>query len=100
MIGTIDFVWWKQVHRSAEIGYILSPDYWGKGLAAEAANELIKFGFNKMDLVRIQAKCFAEHIASQRVMEKAGMNYEGTLRKELFIKEKHRDIKLYSIVRN
>nr|WP_279401805.1 GNAT family N-acetyltransferase [Piscibacillus salipiscarius] len=38
-MGTADFVWWKKDHRVAEIGYVLSPDYWGKGLMPEVVNK-------------------------------------------------------------
>lgn len=99
MIGTIDFVLWNPAHQTAEIGYVLHQDYWGKGITAEAAKELIKFGFDKMDLIRIQARCFSENTGSKRVMEKIGMSYEGTLRKAVFIKEKHWDLKVFSILK-
>lgn len=98
-IGTIDFVSWQVKHNVAEIGYVLSQDYWGNGIITEAANEVIKFGFNNMDLVRIQARCFAENIGSARVMEKTEMSFEGIIRKEMFTKGKHQDIKLYSILK-
>ncbi len=100
LIGTVDFVWWKPDHRTAEIGYVISHRYWGKGICTEAAKALIDFGFNQMNLVRIQARCFVENIASAKVMEKCGMKYEGTLRKDLFSKGKHWDIKMYSILRD
>ncbi|WP_445491653.1 GNAT family N-acetyltransferase [Niallia sp. 03133] len=99
LIGTIDFVWWKPNHSSAEIGYVLSHEYWGKGIMTEAAKEVIKFGFEKMDLIRIQAKCFTENIGSARVMEKAGMTFEGIMRKDMFVKGKHHDVKVYSILK-
>lgn len=98
-IGTIDFISWQPNQKIAEIGYVLSQDYWGQGLMTEAAREVIKFGFEHMNLVRIQARCFVENIGSARVMEKAGMSFEGIIRKGLFIKGKHRDGKLYSIVK-
>lgn len=98
-IGTIDYVWWKPEHNSAEIGYVISPDYWGKGITTEAAKAIIQFGFEHMDLVRIQARCLVENIGSQRVMEKAGMSYEGTHRKSMFLKGKHYDLKMYAILK-
>jgi len=98
-IGTIDFVSWQSKHNVAEIGYVLSRNYWRKGIATEAANEVIKFGFNKMDLIRIQARCFLENIGSARVMEKTGMSFEGIIRKGMFVKGKHRDLKMYSILK-
>lgn len=98
LIGTIDFVSWQPQHKIAEIGYVISQDYWGKGIATEAANEVIAFGFNKMDLVRIQARCFVENFGSERVMEKTGMSFEGIIRKGMFVKGKHQDLKMYSIL--
>ncbi|MFN7249907.1 MAG: GNAT family N-acetyltransferase [Anaerobacillus sp.] len=98
-IGTIDFVSWQVNHHVAEIGYVISPDYWGMGITTEAANEIIKFGFDNMDLVRIQARCFVENRGSERVMEKIGMSFEGIIRKGMFVKGKHQDLKMYSILK-
>ncbi|QPC46968.1 GNAT family N-acetyltransferase [Mangrovibacillus cuniculi] len=99
-IGTIDFVSWSLKHQVAEIGYVLSQEYWGKGIVTEAANELITYGFNNMELVRIQARCFVENVGSARVMEKIGMSYEGTIRKGWKLESgEHQDIKLYSILK-
>ncbi|WP_078552120.1 GNAT family N-acetyltransferase [Bacillus alkalicellulosilyticus] len=98
LIGTIDFVWWQPEHKVAEIGFALSPDYWKKGIMTEAASAVIRFGFTQMDLVRIQARCLTENLGSQKVLEKIGMTCEGVLRQSMFIKGKHCDIKLYSIL--
>ncbi|KRG16146.1 GNAT family N-acetyltransferase [Lederbergia galactosidilytica] len=100
IVGTIDFIWWKPKHGSAEIGYVLSRDFWGKGIMTEAAKEVIRFGFEEMELIRIQARCLDENIGSSRVMEKAGMRFEGILRKAMFTKGKHWDIKIYSILQD
>lgn len=99
VIGTIDFVSWNPEQKVAEIGYAISQDYWGKGITTEATKKIIKFGFEKMDLVRIQARCFSENIGSARVMEKAGMSFEGVMRNGVFLKGKHRDLKIYSILK-
>jgi [ribosomal protein S5]-alanine N-acetyltransferase len=98
-IGTVDFVSWSSHHNTAEIGYVLSKSYWRKGYGTEAANEIIRFGFEKMDLVRIQARCFLENIGSECVMKKLGMTYEGVIRKGMFAKGVHHDLKLYSILK-
>jgi ribosomal-protein-alanine N-acetyltransferase len=86
-------------HARAELGYVLSREYWGKGLMPEAVRAIIAFGFARVDLNRIEARCIAANLASARVMEKAGMTYEGTLREREFIKGAYRDMKLYSILR-
>ena len=86
-------------HARAELGYVLSREHWGRGLMPEAVRAVIRFGFGRMGLNRVQARCIAENAASARVMEKAGMTYEGTLRESEFIKGAYRDMKLYSILR-
>ena len=98
IVGTIDFVTINSKHKSAEVGYVLSEDFWGDGFTTEATRRIIEYGFTELGLVRIQARCFVENIGSQRVMEKAGMTFEGIIRKGMFAKGKYQDLKLYSIL--
>jgi ribosomal-protein-alanine N-acetyltransferase len=100
LIGTISFVFWNLKHQKAEVAYILSHPYWGQGIMTEALKEIIQFGFDSMDLVRIEARCIEENLGSEGVMKKEGMSYEGTLRKSMFTKGKHHNIKLYSILKD
>ncbi|KWW22602.1 MULTISPECIES: GNAT family protein [Peribacillus] len=99
LIGTIDYVSWQVNHHHAEIGYVLAPEYWGKGLMTEAVEKIVAFGFENMNLVRIQARCFVENTGSERVMQKAGMSFEGIIRKGMFVKGEHVDLKLYAIIK-
>lgn len=99
-IGTCGFAGWKAEHARAEMGFVVSREYWGRGLMPEAVGAMIAFGFERMGLNRIEARCIAENAASARVMEKAGMTYEGTLRQREFIKGAYRDMKLYAILRS
>src|SRR3712207_498622 len=48
-------------HASAELGYVLSREHWGKGLMPEAVRAVIRFGFGRMGLNRVQARCIAEN---------------------------------------
>ncbi len=100
MIGSIDFVQYDKKNFSAEIGYVLNRKYWNKGIMTEALKEIIKFGFDEMNLMRIETRLNAMNIASERVMQKNGLTYEGTLRKKEFLKNKFIDIKFYSILRD
>jgi ribosomal-protein-alanine N-acetyltransferase len=59
-----------------EIGYGLAKQYWGKGLASEAAAATLKYGFEQVRLQRIIAVAWPENVASLRVLEKLGMRYE------------------------
>jgi [ribosomal protein S5]-alanine N-acetyltransferase len=98
-IGTVHFVWWQPEHNSAEIGYVLAKEYWGKGLITEAASAITSFGFDHMNLVRIQARCFLENKDSERVMKKLGMSFEGTSRKVMYVNGEHKDLKVYSLLK-
>jgi [ribosomal protein S5]-alanine N-acetyltransferase len=99
LIGTCGFVSWQPEHRRAEIGYALARPYWGQGYATEAVRAVITFGFTRARLNRIQAICLPENVASARVLEKAGMSLEGTLRHFAVIKGEPVDLQLFAILR-
>ena len=62
---------------TAEIGWILHRDYWNKGYGTEMGKELLRYGFDELNLHRIYACCDAENTGSYRLMEKLGMRREG-----------------------
>ena len=99
LVGACGLVNWEAEHARAEVGFVLSREYWGRGLRSEAVRAILRVGFERMNLNRIEARCIAENAASARVMEKAGMVYEGTLRQREYIKGAYRDIKLYAILK-
>lgn len=100
LIGGIDFVNWNEKNKEAEIGYVLNKKYWNKGIMTEALKELIRFGFEKMELNRIEIRCDERNIASARVMEKNGLTYEGTLRHKKMKKGEPINLKYYSILKD
>lgn len=65
--------------HGAEIGYILIPSVWGRGLATEAAGALVDAAWANDDLYRIWATCDVDNAGSARVLEKLGMRCEGRL---------------------
>jgi RimJ/RimL family protein N-acetyltransferase len=83
---------------SGEISYVLHPDHWGQGIATEAAGLLLRFGFAELGLHRIFATCDPRNVASARVMEKNGLQYEGRLREALRIRDGWRDSLVYAIL--
>ncbi|CAN5894731.1 GNAT family protein [soil metagenome] len=83
---------------SAETGYEISPEHWGRGYATEAAGALLAFGFGELGLHRISAHCVAENVTSARVLEKLGMRCEGRLRENEFFKERWWDTLIYGIL--
>ena len=84
--------------RMGEIYYKLAPEFWGKGYATEVGKALIKFGFEEMNLHRIDAGAHIENVASIRVLEKIGMIREGQHRKILPIRGDWYDNYHYAII--
>lgn len=81
-----------------EIYYKLLPEFWGRGFATETSLTLIKFGFERLKLHRIEAGVATENIRSIRVLEKSGMTCEGIRRKILPIRGEWKDNFHYAIV--
>jgi [ribosomal protein S5]-alanine N-acetyltransferase len=99
LIGVCGFNIYLPFFARAEIGYALARSHWGLGLMPEAARRIIAFGFEQMELHRVQAVCEVGNTASARVMEKVGMTYEGTLRDYGYAKGHFRNLKMYAILR-
>lgn len=98
LAGTCGFVWWKPEHAKAEFGYALSRRYWGRGLMTEAVAAVIEFGFSRMKLHRLEARCIITNTGSEKVMLKNGMKYEGLQRDSVYEKGGFKSLKLYSML--
>jgi [ribosomal protein S5]-alanine N-acetyltransferase len=84
------------------IGYGSARAYWGKGYVTEATRAIIHWAFQQPSIYRVYATTDVENIASRRVMEKVGMQYEGILRKYILhpnISDIPRDSYLYAITK-
>ncbi len=78
LVGMIDL----EIHGfRAEIGYVLAKRFWGQGYMTEAVRGLIDWALPQPDIYRVWATCDVENLASARVLEKAGMQREGLLRR-------------------
>ena len=99
LMGSIDFVKWDEGHKVGEVGYVLNKKYWNKGIMTEALKTILKFGFENMQLNRIELRCDERNQASAKVMEKNGLTYEGTLRQNKFQKGEFITLKYYSILK-
>lgn len=85
VIGGIGVTFRRGAMRyAAEIGYWLTPAYWGRGIMTEAVRRICRETFEKTDIVRIYAEVFAPNAASLRVLEKCGFVREGIKRRSVF----------------
>jgi ribosomal-protein-alanine N-acetyltransferase len=80
-IGSCGFHNWFLMHRRAELGYVLIEERWKRlGLMSEALKFVIPFGFNQLNLIRMEACISPENKASLSIIEKFGFQQEGLLR--------------------
>ncbi|MBV9279815.1 MAG: GNAT family N-acetyltransferase, partial [Chloroflexi bacterium] len=91
LIGNCGFRLPAPEAQQGEIGYEIDPRYWGHGYATEAARAMLAFGFGDCKVHRISANCVAENTGSARVLEKLGMQREGRLRENEWIKGRWHD---------
>ena len=82
----------------AMLGYCYSAAAWGQGYATEAAETVVRFGFDVLMLNRIWAGCDPDNAGSIRVLEKAGMTLEGRLREDVRIRGEFRDSLVYGVL--
>ncbi len=80
-----------------EVNYYIAPRHRGKGLAPEALQALLQFGFREIGMTRIQARCEPDNLSSERVMQKAGMKFEGFIEHTANSKDPSPKQKLYAI---
>ncbi len=100
VVGSIGVFRQGNIHRrTAELGYYIAEEYWGKGIMTEAVRQTCEFVFDTSDMIRIYAEPFAYNKASCRVLEKAGFQYEGTLRSNAVKNGKIVDMKMYSLLK-
>ncbi|CAN5582178.1 N/A [soil metagenome] len=100
LIGCTGGRWTEsRCNASVELGYWIAEPHWNHGYATEAVKALIPYLFETLEPVRIQAHCMAPNVASARVLEKAGMTFEGLLRQAFCRRGVHWDIKMYSVLK-
>ena len=100
MIGTIGLYEYEKEHRKAEVGYWLIHPSWGNGYASEAVETVVEFGFENMDLNRIEAFVEGGNIASERILKKMGFSEEGMFRQREWKRDKFIDLKIFGVLAN
>ncbi|MEO5946536.1 MAG: GNAT family protein [Chitinophagaceae bacterium] len=99
IIGTICFWNIARQHYRAEIGYLLHPDHWRKGLMKEAILQVLDYGFNDMKLHSVEGRIKADNRPSAGILEATGFVQEGYLKEEYYFKDKFYDSIIYSRLR-
>lgn len=99
VIGSCGFLNLVSQHYRSEIGIELSREHWGKGIASEAFEAVIRYGFEQFNLQRIEALIEPPNIPSQKLAERQGFIREGLLRSYEFTCGKFDDLYMYSLLK-
>lgn len=99
IIGSIGLTMMKFIQRKANISYDLDFEYWGKGLAKEAVEAVIKFADNDLKLNRIHANIAPHNVRSIGLSKALGFEYEGRMRKCEVLDGEVVDFEIYARVR-
>lgn len=98
LIGNISF--WRIIkqHHRAEVGYMLAPAYWGKGITKEALLAVIDHGFNTMQLHSIEAHINPGNAASAALLESTGFVKEAYFKEDYYFRGTFIDTAIYSLL--
>ena len=98
-VGAVGMIHMRQEKHQLDFGFVIAKPFWGQGYMTEALKYLVNWSLDQPQIWRAVAFCGAENTASARVMEKAGMIYEGTLKRYFVhpnISSEPRDCLLYA----
>ncbi len=99
LIGTVGFASVDAQNDRAELGYVLSPLYQGRGYMGEAVERVLSLAFEYLELNRIELRIMQGNLRSAHFAERHGFRYEGTCVRELLIKGEYRDIMHYALLK-
>lgn len=100
VIGSCFFYDMASEHYRTDLGYVLNKDYWGQGIAQEAVKAAIKYGFENLNINRIQSVIEPPNLASQKLAERLGFLREGLLRDYEYFSGKFDDLYMYSFLKS
>lgn len=99
VVGGIGIHGWDPGQYRAQVGYELASAFWGRGIMTEALRAVVRFGFERLALNRIEAEVMPENAASTRLLERLGFVAEGVLRERGCWKGGFHDLQMFSLLR-
>ena len=97
-IGTCGFTSVDEYNSTAELGYVLSPEYWHQGLMKEALSAVLRISFLEIGFHRVYVRIMEGNVASMKLAQSLGFVYEGAARESMFVKGEYRTIHTYSLL--
>ncbi len=100
VVGSIGVHRKENIHRkTAEMGYYIAEEYWGKGIGTSAIKQACSYIFENTDIIRIFAEPYSYNIASCRILERNGFVCEGILKSNAIKNNKILDMKMYALLK-
>jgi [ribosomal protein S5]-alanine N-acetyltransferase len=100
LVGSIGIVSKTDIYRkNFEIGFFISEDFWGRGIATKAIKAAVSYAFREFDIIRVYAEVFSDNLASRRALEKAGLKLEAKLAKNIIKNGIIQDSCIYSVLK-
>jgi [ribosomal protein S5]-alanine N-acetyltransferase len=101
IIGSIGLVSKSDIYRkNMEIGYYISEDFWGRGIAAHAIKAVTSYAFRNFDIIRVYAEPFSDNKGSRKALEKAGFKHEATLKSNVIKNGIIKDTCIYAVLKD
>lgn len=98
-IGIMGFYRTQPEHFRTELGYMITPEHWGKGYVTEAVTVLLDFAFNSLQFHSIEAVIDSRHIASERVLQKVGFVKEAHFKENFYYNNEFTDTVIYGLLK-
>lgn len=99
-IGIMGFYRTQPEHYRTELGYMITPENWGKGYVTEAVKTLIHFAFNTLNFHSIEAVIDSRHSASERVLQKVGFEKEAHFKENFYYNNEFTDTVIYGLLKS
>lgn len=95
--GTISLKNINNIDKTGEYAIVTRKKYWGTGIAKEATNQILKYGFDTLNLQKIYLNVLSTNIRANKFYKKIGFQFEGTFKKHVFIDGAYEDLNWYCI---
>lgn len=98
-IGIIGFHRTQPEHYRTELGYMITPEYWGKGYVTEGVKTILNYAFNELNFHSVEAVIDSRHTASEKVLLKCGFSKEAHFKENFYYNNEFTDTVIYSLLK-
>lgn len=97
--GTVSLKNINTIDRTAEYAIVIRKKYWGTGIAKDATDQIISYGFSTLNLEKIYLNVLSSNVRANKFYKKIGFTYEGSFKNHVFVNGKYEDLNWYCVFR-